>query len=319
MPIDERDPERRRRIGGSEASVPFDLNPYVDRFGLWARKHGEIPPDPASDRMRLGKHLEQGIASYAAELQGWEYVWSDKTLHSPDYPFMTLTPDALMPGKLEGIDCKLVSWDQKHLWAGEQPPDHVTIQSWWYLAGLDYTRWWVVALVEGEHRPRIYPVERDARAEKVMLRRNEEFWLRYIIGEERPPITASGHADRWLKHKFPRPLSERIARAKDEEADMLADYAEVRDGWDHADTRRRDLEAQIKAAIGDRAGLKWPGGQFTWKLSKDSYPVKWEALAETLLATHPAAEALKKEFTETKPGVRRIHYTDRRGVERPIE
>jgi predicted phage-related endonuclease len=311
---------REHRLGGSEIAAipPWRVHTFLTEFGLWLRKKGDLPRMEPSDRMRLGKHLEQGIASYAAELEGWEYEWCDTTSRSEIYPFMVYTPDALIPKKRWGIDCKLVGWDQAHKWgrSADGVPDHAVMQAWWYTAALDYDGWYVAALVMGEDRPRIYPIPRNSRAEAVMLRRAREWWERYLVGDERPPVTASEYTDTWLKKNWPRERNaNNIVPASDEEIELLEQYAVVRREYTEVDGERKDLEARLKTLIGDRAGLRWSGGKFTWKVTKDSIQTDWEALANVLVPSHPAGEKLLEEFTHPKPGVRRIYFKDARGDE----
>lgn len=312
MPLD--DSLRELRIGGSEISAIFGRNEYLDEFGLWARKKGNLPPQESAPRMRLGKHLEQGIVSYAAEIAGWEYEWCDQTSRSEQYPFMAGTPDALMPKLRWGIDAKLVGWDQAHRWGRNvnQIPHHAVMQAWWYIAQFGYLGWYVVALVMGEDQPRIYPVPRDLGVESIMLRKAEAWWKRYLIGDERPTITASDHSDAWLKKHHPRPVRPDIQRATPEESEVLDEYADIRSNYLFFEKKRLDLEAQIKAAIGDRAGLEWPGGKFTWKLTKESELVDWPALGKSLIDRHPAKDTLLTEFTYIKPGHRRIYFKSAR-------
>jgi predicted phage-related endonuclease len=311
---------REPRIGGSEIAAIFHRHDFLDEFGLWARKKGDLPREeggPNFNRMRLGKHLEQGIVSYAAELNNWEYEWSDKTSRSERYPFMVATPDALIPKLRWGIDAKLVAWDQASRWGRSvnQIPDHAVMQAWWYMAHFDYEGWYVVALVMGEDQPRVYPVPRDPVVEPIMLRKAEAWWKRYLVGDERPPITDSPTSDRYLKRHHPRPKRPDIQIANQEETSLLDEYAVVRRDHESVTKRRLDLEAGIKLAIGDRAGLTWPGGKFTWKLTKDSTLVEWEQLAGVLLERHPAKDTLLQEFTRPKPGIRRIYYRSARGEE----
>ena len=317
MPIVERD--RVKRIGGSEASVPIHVHPFLSEFGLYLRKTQDIGPDEVNDRMRLGKYLEQGIAAYAAELMGWDDLeWCDRTIYSLEYPFMVYTPDALRPAAREGLDSKLVFWDQAHFWR-DGPADHAKVQAMYYMAGTDYVRWHIAALIAGEARPRIHTIERNAAVEKALLKKVEGWWQIHIVDRIPPPITASEQTDRWLKRRYPKPKTELVAAATPEEEDLLDAYAKVRGDRDRFDHCCEDLEARIKAAIGERSGLRWSGGRFTWKSTKDSTYVDWEALARTLVAAHPRGEDIRKEFTHPKPGHRRMYFSDKRGKEREIE
>lgn len=309
--------KRELRIGGSEIAAPFNRHEFLTPFGLWVRKKGGVPRDEGNARMRLGKHLEQGITSYAAEIMNWEYEWCDRTFKSEKYPFMASTPDALMPKIRWGIDAKLIGWDQAHRWGKtvDRIPDHCVMQAWWYTIHFDYEGWYIVALVMGEDTPRVYRVPRDRSVEPYLLRGAERWWKRYLIGDERPPITASDQADRWLKHTFPKDTRPVIDRANDQEAELLDEYAETRRFHDHYERLRQDLEAKLKATIGERSGLQWPGGKFTWKKTKDSVHTDWEGLANVLVEQHAAGDTLLKEYTYPKPGVRRIYYKSARGEE----
>lgn len=314
---------RELAIGGSEIAALFGLHDFLDEFGLWVRKKGKLPPGDgdANPRMLLGTFLQQGIAAYYSHITGKPIEWRDKTERHPEYRFMAYSVDAVVIGERRGVDAKYVSWDQAWRWGEtvEEIPPHNVMQAWWYMAALDYLEWDIAALVMGEDRPRIYTVERDLEVEQTMLHKAEQWWQRYLVGDERPPITASAESKRWLQKTFPRHRRKDILPANEDQVLLLDDYATVRNEFDCANDRRQLLETQIKEQIGDHEGLKWPRGQFTWRLTKDSHPVDWEGLAGLLLANHPERAKLLKEFTLTKPGVRRIHYKDARGQEQEVE
>ena len=66
--------EREKGIGSSEATTLMGVNHYEDRYRLFMRKTGQMPPKPASEQMELGHHLEPAVASRFAELTG---AWID--------------------------------------------------------------------------------------------------------------------------------------------------------------------------------------------------------------------------------------------------
>jgi predicted phage-related endonuclease len=310
--------KRALAIGGSEIAAIFGVHDYLDEFSLWARKKGELPPQEENPRIRLGTFLQQGIAAYYSHLTGNQTEWRDKTERHPEYKFMAYSPDAVVIGQRRGVDVKYVSFDQSPYWGKtvEDIPPRAVMQAWWYMAALDYLQWDIAALVIGADDLRIYTVERDLDVERIMLRRAHDWWKRYLVGDERPPISGSELAHRWLQKKHPRHNRSDVRAADFDQAAMLDEYAGVRDEEDCVKERRALLEAQIKEQIGDHEGLKWPRGKFTWKLSKDSQITDWEGLAQLLLASQAEQEKLLKEFTSTKPGTRRIRYTDRRGRDR---
>jgi predicted phage-related endonuclease len=316
-------PDEQKRalaIGGSEIAAIFGAHDYLDEFSLWARKKGELPPQEENPRMHLGTFLQQGIAAYYSYLTGNQTEWRDKTERHPDYPFMAYSPDAVVVGQRRGIDVKYVSFDQSPRWGKtiEDIPPHAVMQAWWYMAALDYLSWDIVALVVGADDLRIYTVVRDLDVERIMLRRARAWWERYLVGDERPPISGSELANRWLQKTYPRHRRGDIRKANPEQIAMLEEFAGVKQELDCLNERRKLVVAQIKEQIGDHEGLEWPGGKFTWKRTRDSERTDWEGLALLLLKSQEEREKLLQEFTFTKPGTRRIHFRDRSGREEEV-
>jgi len=264
--------------------------------------------------MRLGKFLEQGIMAFYGDLTGRSPEWCDETLQHPEHPWMVCTPDALIPRERRGVDAKLVFWDQRRKW-GHNPdeiPESIQLQMWWMMAVLNYDLWDVVALI-GEDLPRIYTIERDREVERVMLARVEEWYRRYLIGDERPPIGSSDDAARWLQQVYPNHKRPDLRWATDGEVALLNEYVQLRVVQKELSARRNLLETAFKEAIQGREGLEWNEGAFTWRKSKDSEVTNWEALAIALLYHHikdPEARAtLLAEYTRTKIGTRRIRIS----------
>jgi predicted phage-related endonuclease len=161
-------------------------------------------------------------------------------------------------------------------------------------------------------------VKRDAAVERIMLRKAESWWRRYLVGDERPPITGSDLSSAWLKHTYPKHRANTLDIADDEEAALLTEYGQIRRCYRRYEADKKLWENRIKEALGEREGLRWPGGKLTWKKTRDSHVVEWEPLAEALLARHPEGDRLREDFTVTKPGHRRIHFKPVDGEEEEL-
>jgi predicted phage-related endonuclease len=297
-------------VGGTDIAAILGVDNYRDAFSVWAEKTGRLERLPATPRMRLGKYFEKGIIAYYSELTGRETEFIDETRRDPNRPFMVWTPDAICRNEPRGIDAKLVAWDQRHLWGdtSNDIPARVQCQCHWYMAAEKYEVWDVIALL-GSDQPHIYTIERDLEIEREMLERAEEFWKRYIIGDEQPPIGDSEGSTRYLRERFPRNLFE-VREAEPAEIETLEQYAQARAERDCAQGDITLFENQIKLAIGNADGLVWPNGKFTWKRTKDSTRVDWESLAGSLMASLNDSEraAHKAAFSEVRPGIRRIYF-----------
>lgn len=310
----------RGRIGGSQISAIFGENDFLDEYGLYlALTEERLPPQPGNERMALGKFLEQPLALRVFPMMtGHKVEWCDRTERSEQYEFMVYTPDALVLDENAGIDCKVIFPDRawKWGWTVEEIPAHAILQAYWYMIATGRRRWYIMALVAGE--PRLYVVDWDEEFAQAILKKAQWWWRRHILENHPPPVTASPAMDRWLKHRFPRPRKNSVVRATDEEAALLDHYRTVRAIQLRHTKERMDLEAAIKAAIGEREGLYWDGGRFTWKRTKDSTETDWKALAEALLMNHQERSTLIKEFTSPKPGFRRMYFRTQEGEEEEL-
>lgn len=308
MPIDLE--LRQQAIGGSDIAAILGCDPYRDRFSLWAQKRGELPPAEPSLRMQLGKDLEQGIVQHYSRLTGRPTRWVDTTYQHPERPWMVYSPDAVCTNEKRGVDAKLVGWDQRHKWgaSADDIPEGVQLQAHWYMDAMDFPLWDIAALVGNDLY--IYTLERDVELERAMLAEAEEFYRRYLIGDERPALGATDASGDWLKRRFPRHRAD-IRAANEQEIGWLNEYSDVRAEQRALEINRRLLENQIKLVIGDHEGLIWPEGRLTWKKTKDRLATNWEALANSLLNGYSDDEkkGLIQAHTETRPGVRRIWFS----------
>jgi predicted phage-related endonuclease len=301
---------RRTRIGGSEIGAVLGCDPWKDAHALWLFKRGLVERIPPNMRMRMGTACESVILEEYAAVSGRPIRPGGAMVHHLTIPFMVYSPDALCLHESRGVDAKLVNPDQKYKWGStaDEIPEHIQLQCHWYMAAMDYPVWDVAAcLTSGELM--IYTVERDLALEEEILKRAEEYWQRYLIGDEIPPIGVSPESERFLKERFPR-NKKPLRVATNDEIVLLERFGDLKIELNKVDEQFGIVSNQLKLAVGDAEGLEWLRGRFTWKATKDSMETDWERLAQSLLKNYGTEEraAFVHEFTETKPGYRRIYY-----------
>lgn len=304
---------RRQGISSTDIGAIFEVDPWRDPFSVWAAKKGQLPEMKVTPRMRLGKYFEQGIVAYYSDLTGRPVQWCDETMRHQERAWMLCTPDALVCHERRGVDAKLVAWDQRRKWGAtaDDIPLSIQLQMWWMLAVLDYDAWDVAAFI-GEEAPRVYEIERDREAERVMVARAEEFHRRYIVGDEVPPITGGEAASLWLQQAFPTHRRPDLRAATAEEIEKLTEYARLRIAQRTLVDEKARIENEIKLAIADHEGLVWDTGKFTWRKTKDRTVIDWQSIAVGLLSqyvTDPETRGtLLGLHTSTRPGPRRIWF-----------
>jgi predicted phage-related endonuclease len=301
---------RKLAIGGSEIGAILGVDPDRDALAVWASKRGNLTPIADRDAptyMILGRMLEEGVLRIYEHITGRATEYCNDSRLDPTRPYMVWTPDGLCRSERRGVDAKIVRWDQGYKWgetADDIPPRIIT-QCWWYMAAADYDVWDVCALV-GCQDVRIYQIDRDQEAEREMLFRAQEFYRRYLIGNERPPVTRrSDEVDRWLKQAFPRETKP-VRAASDTEAFLLDEYSRIRIREDELNTLRETLETRLKLILEDAEGLAWPAGRITYRVTK-SGGTDWKKLAEMLLSREVTVKeraALLEQYA--KPGTRRL-------------
>jgi predicted phage-related endonuclease len=301
---------RSQGIGGSEVGAIFGCDERRDAFAVWARKKGHLRRDDSPNmRAEYGKALEQGILRLYTLVTGREVVHHDRTCVHPDRPWQVYTPDALCVHERRGVDAKLVFWDQRHRWGytADELPERVVLQCFWYMSALDYDVWDVAALI-GEEEPRIITVYRDPEAEAAMLARVEEWHARYIAGDDIPPIGNSEESSQWLKETYRHHKRPDMVEASQGQAVMLDRLAEVRSLEAELKAEHKTLDNRIRQAIGSREGIYSATARYTWRLTKDSEFVDWQALGRSLMKGLDDEVAIIQEFTRLKPGYRRTYF-----------
>jgi predicted phage-related endonuclease len=305
---------RQLAIGGSDIGAILGLDDNRDGFSVWAAKRGGLPrltDDEKPLPMLIGSFLEEGIIRLYTHFTKREAVFDNKTRLHPTRPYMVYTPDALCRHERRGIDAKAVRMDQRYKWGEslDEIPWHIVAQVWWYMAAMEYDRWDVFALIGGQE-PRLYTVERDPEIERVMLEKAEEFYRRYLIGNEQPPIGSSDEASRWLKQQFPAHRAP-LRDADEKECALLDAYSVVRTEEEEAAEERKRLEVLVKAAIEDAEGIRWPRGRVTYRKAKDGIETDWEALAirQMRLMTDAERKIAIAEYSKKKVGSRRFLWS----------
>jgi predicted phage-related endonuclease len=185
-------------------------------------------------------------------------------------------------------------------------PDHYLAQVQWQLSVTELETAYIAVLIGGTEFL-IYKIQHDPELEALLVEEGEQFWREYLVKGVEPPIGGSSLARDYLKQRYPRE-KEKLRPACSLEIAWLDEYAQLRAELDQRETRREELENQLKQSIGASEGLSWLGGKLTWKRTKDRSATNWEELAQSQLAGYAPDEqaALIQEHTHPVAGSRRL-------------
>jgi predicted phage-related endonuclease len=264
---------RKRDVTASDAAAIWGASPHKTALALWAEKSGTEFRSDDNAFARRGRHLEPAILSAAGECEEFagrllspakEY-WRSPSLR------MGATPDAYVHAHDETgepLDAKSVaSWVFDTQWSAG-PPLHIQIQVLIQAMLMNAPRGWVACAVMTPDWPvYVYEVPRSAEAETKIIAGVAEFW-RTVAAKEMPAPVAKDQAT--LAAMFSRvdPKLPPLDWTEDDVLDLLAEHADLSEELKPKHGRISELEALIKAKIGEAETAVAPGWSVSWKQQK---------------------------------------------------
>jgi putative phage-type endonuclease len=292
---------RKKGIGASEAAAVLGISPWSSPVEVWARKLGLIPEMEDNERLKTGRYFEEPIAQLYADREKVTLTGGGfNSIFHPSLPVFA-TPDRMVVEYPRGLEIKTVEPAMSKEWGDEGTdaiPLYYTTQVVVSMAVANVGEWDVAAFF-GMNDFRVYRLRRDLELENTILSRLAEFWNRYVIGNQEPPLDGSEACAEYLARKYPRNLRPLLG-ADEETEKLLVNLFAMRDQTKGDEIILAEYENRLKQIIGEAEGIQGVSGKVLWKKNKDSEKVDWEAVA---LALNPAADLIK-QYTTIKPGPR---------------
>lgn len=309
---------RRHGIGGSDIAAIVGLNPYRTAHDVWLEKVGITePPEIPSEAAYWGQQLEDILCG--------EYARRENVcLHRPPTLFGIVinateqwrmgSPDRLVGDDFKvGMDAKMAGLRQAGRWGEEGTdvvPEEYLLQAQWYLSLLDAERWDLAVLLGQQFK--IYRINPQKTLQQALRDEGARFWFDHVLPKIPPKVDHSEGARRMLEKIYPMNQDE-IRPAADEELALAASYRQQMRALQDGEVKLARLRNLLCDRIGLAEGIVGPDFKFTWKRTKDSQHIDWEALAKYLLKSTIGSSEMKAlwlaEYTSMKPGIRRFRST----------
>ncbi len=314
--------ERRKGIGGTDAAAILGLSPWRSPMDVFLDKTGrlqdESKPDPDREiLLEFGSQVEAVVANIYSRVTGRTLRTVDGVVRHPEFPMILGSPDRLVVGERRGVEIKSeIQFSNKFGDPGtDEIPEHYAVQCMHYMAIVDADAW-DLALLHGGLWRGIYTIPRDRNLEREMLQILADWWQRHVVADIPPEIDGSDGSARYLAQKFERNVLP-IADAGSKEADHARELVRVRGELKTLQTTESTLVNLLKAAIGEREGIRGDFGRITWKRTKDSVATDFEAafsyVAELAKLSEEQKVAAIQKFTTPRNGVRRFLLTPAKG------
>jgi len=210
--------QRLRGIGGSDVAVIMGLNPYKTPLQLWHDKTGRAEPTPDNEAMRIGRDLEDYVATRYAERTGFMVRKHNAQISDPEYPHFIGNVDRLVSvdgkapahhGKIRTkriLECKTTLFFDPEQWgpdASDEVPAHYFLQCQWYMMLADADQCDLFAFCLSRREFRLYPIKRDDDLLCALRDAANAFWLNHVQADM--PPDASNLPDALLRWGASRP------------------------------------------------------------------------------------------------------------------
>lgn len=301
--LTERQLDRRRRgIGASECAVAAGLHPFLDRWRLFNSKvFGVVSDETAA--MRAGTFLEDGVARmYAADFGVQLYKGAGTRVH-PAHEWMLATPDRYVPNGSKRrpeylVEIK-VPGARGSGWGFDQDavPSYVLAQCQWQLEVLSVDRVDVAAFFLHSRELAVYRIERNQKLIDALVALNEKFWVEHILPKVPPPVDDTDACKDGLAKIFASP-SEAMVPAPPEAEAFARTYAFASADAKSAEARKQAAGNQLRAIIGNAAGVTGPWGSCTHRLEARGRP-EWKAIAQEYRNQLELRGVVRAELDET--------------------
>jgi len=274
---------RNKGIGGSDAGVIMNLNPYKSRLSLWMEKTGQKGPDDLSNNesVEMGIKFEPVIAELFEERTG-KKVRKCGTLQSVKHPWLLANVDRLIVGEEVGLEIKNVGVRQSSLWKDDELPDMYFAQVQHYMMCTGFKSWYVAALIGGNHFIYEEVLRDDSFIEELFAKENA-FWT-LVEHKVMPEVDGMEDTKKALSIMYPAatPKAELEVEPTESLEDIFKDYAEYKKAIDDFEILKTECENKIKAVMGENERCKIGTHKASWINMPGKVTADLKALKEEL-------------------------------------
>lgn len=223
---------RRKGIGGSDASAVIGVNKWKTPLALWLEKTGQKTSEPPGEATYWGIELEEIVAREFKKRTGLKVIKEGALLQHKKHDFMIANVDRLIIGQESGLECKTANAFMLKEWEDDNIPDAYYVQCQHYMGVTGFASWWIAVLIGGQNF--IYKeIPRNDEFINALIGAEATFW-QHVTNMTMPEVEFMSESD--LKAFFPNSIQKTIELPEVaynfinqyEEADAMIKVAEAR-------------------------------------------------------------------------------------------
>lgn len=258
---------RSKGLGGSDMAAIMELNPWKTPYMVWLEKTGRSKGTDETEKMTIGKEIEDFVASQYTRITGRKTRRVNKFKTSDLYPFIGGSVDRIFQDEEHGLgilEMKNVSSESfRNTFAGGVP-DYYFIQVQTYMFVFKAQIADLFVFVGGE-RFECFRITRNEEVIKAICASAKKFW-EFNIQEDFPPAPVNKDD---LKLRYPAKEVD-YASVKCADLEIIAkveELAKTKAEIKELEAKKESLELAVMEHIGKSEALAdWNGKILaTWK------------------------------------------------------
>lgn len=283
---------RRSGIGGSDAAAIVGLHPYVSKLTLYADKKGILPEKEDTERMRLGRDLEDYVAQRFCEATGKKVKRSGYMWRHPMYEFVLANIDREIVGEDAFLECKTTMNYERHDYDSGEIPMNYYCQCMHYMAVTGCEKCYLAVLVFGKGFY-WFEIKRDEDEINALIDNEVEFWQSYVL-QDRPPLADGSESSLdTLSKLHPRCDGNTTQVMGMDEA--MRSYMDLGDAIKRLKAQQDEVKAQLCQTLGNSSVGVGQDYSFSWKSQSTK-----RLNTKRLQADHPEIYEEYAEATESR-------------------
>lgn len=252
---------RKSGIGGSDAASVLGLNPYKSSVTVFMEKLDYINPKEVNYKMELGNKLEDFVAKEFSLKTGLKVRNINGILKNDKYPYAIANIDRAVVGEKAFLECIVTNNYSKKTWT-KGVPVYLHIQVNHYMAVSGATHCYVAALIGNEDFI-IHRIERDEEIIGEIMKLEELFWEKCILGEDIPALDGSVDYSQVLQGLYKNSKDEELILFEQEK--ILERYDEITEIYKEIEVERKKIEQYFKIQLNEYEVGFVGDRKITWK------------------------------------------------------
>ena len=258
---------RRKSIGGSDASTVVGLNPYSSKLTLYADKKGILPEKEDTERMRLGRDLEEYVAQRFSEAAGKKVKRSGWMWQHPTYEFITVNIDREIEGEDAFLEAKTTMNYEKHDYESGEIPMNYYCQVMHGMAVTGCEKAYLAVLVFGKGFY-WFEIKRDENEINALIANEVDFWQVHVARNIPPVADGSESSMDTLNKLYPNggPSTTQVVGMDQ----TMKNYLELGEAIKRLKAQQDEVKAQLCQTLGEKSVGIGQDYTFSWKNQSSS-------------------------------------------------